>query len=1060
MTKRTLLFESDFTGFTYPANNIIQDGWTHEGPGFWNDRFREIILATPRPLGTSAPSSVKTPSGFNSVMSRLTAVTNQFVEIELYWSMGINIAPPTGVVTPEGSRIHLKSWDGGADNFAFQLFIDYMFDWYDVNGTTTAPWITITAGTQGTIFQKQNADLIALPTQGNPTWNGIKYRLEFGKAPRVWIDAGWAGIWAEVTNPDTSVVFNLGFNAHRDIWLQLRGSDDLGNLETGVGRVSWVYEASDPESLPIGMTDEDGLIIIGVDPDDDGSGTSSGGGNGLGGGGDGGIAAGGSGLVGSGSEGNAADDGSLTGTGGASGWRGSGTGIDIIGWNMTTILDGFGFAEIHLKMVDSWNKAIKTFMNRKFIITDDIGKAIFRGYVRDLQEMERYQGKLIIEHIIAPLQRRETTLNFAETINLNGSIYDTAAIITSTKITLRNGFTPTDIGDGTFAVMVVPGPTAASSNENFNTIITASVTGVIANINSDDDNEISLIEVPTTGSIEISGVYSGTRSEVEGITLFVKAQFQDPFVFGNTVHIDLYDYDAAAYDTDIIDSQLIGGGIGLGRSRLLEFETKIKVDAINYIESAGDSNVFKVRVRVEFGGGAQTVIYIKFVDFIVFTDPQYTGANFPITNRDTPQRVTVTGNPVASNLNVGDTLVIGKRNDLVLIALAEEFFFGFTVDVDTAFLNYTASNFALNNMTTIDSIRSVLKKDQGVMYFRDDLNTLFFRKIANLDIASTVLSDDPSDPLQVKFLDNKIKVGDQYIQIQVTGAIYKTYDGESKVRATSDRLGGTSNLVLRINDPSLLSITEAENRITSELALLDQNREPTHSLIIPTANINLAGIYPGILYQVKRRGTTYPTSGSGIPLRMLNVSSEGYNKSNINFELGWKGTTPLDQTIDRNNEMKRLIRQTYHGMNTRPIGDLGGNEVTSHGHAGFTNRQATTTITSTGAGTGVSTTAVLETKYGMQVTANNNTGTFTSATILLQISFDGGSNYIDLLKYVFDSAGAHVDSALIPKHYASNLWAYASGTDLLTDTVFIRYNVSAISLAGDADIDIILLQSE
>ena len=88
-------------------------------------------------------------------------------------------------------------------------------------------------------------------------------------------------------------------------------------------------------------------------------------------------------------------------------------------------------------------------------------------------------------------------------------------------------------------------------------------------------------------------------------------------------------------------------------------------------------------------------------------------------------------------------------------------------------------------------------------------------------------------------------------------------------------------------------------------------------------------------------------------------------------------------------------------------------------------------------------------RIGMRVLANDNTGSFTSATIKLQLSLND-SDWDDYMTFTLDTAADdHVDAVAIDDFFT---WEINNTT--INRSLYVRYNVSAISVTGDADIDI------
>lgn len=1065
----------NFFNLTYPGGAGEEDGWTPDTA--WSD-WSEVTLAE-----SLTPTTTRLVAGVphqhvRTLTADLTPITvagkGQFT-IDFVYSLGVvNASENHPAINPGDLNIRLH--DSSTGKYV-QLLMNSLLDWHDSSSPQTREPgynLRVFNNPGETVYwvrQNNTASpltiLASLPGAGSFTFNRIRLRFEEGVAPIGEFDSGNLGAgFTEMSDAQTqnAFAFPSGFVLDKiDIIVQQHffTSDE----EFGIDQITIGYRVNDSiPTLTIGMFDDDGNVIIGVDPNDDGSGESSGGGGGLGGAGDGGIANGG--LVGSGSEGNVpnSEDALADGEYGASAWSGSGTGINILAWNATRILDSFGYAEIDLSMVDSFNYALNTFKGRNFLISDALGDALFRGYVKEVDVIDDYSGRLILEETHAVLQRRETKKNFLPVINQDGSTFGIVTAISTTKITIKNGSIPGSIAtDSTFAALIIPGDNPGSSFEDFDDLVEG--TGTITDVNNDDNRPVARqINSPgDTDSLIIEGTYSGVRADLEALKFKFRFTVAEIIFANQTVHFDMFDYVADDWEEDIIPTSSYAGSLGIGDSAKTEIEGQLESDVQRFIGTAGgDTDKFKLRFRIVFSSFLDlepSGIALYFADIEAFSNPLYDGSDFPITGKTNNQNnavLTVGNDPLNSGVGIGDTVVIGKRNDLVLAELALEFFNHYSVEVDSNFTNYTASDFLANNMTSYDAIRSVLKKESGLMYFVPSLNTLIFRKRANLDTTGVTLSDRATDAVNVKFHEQQSKTAEEYIQVQVTGSAYKKLDGEVNVYAEGNLRGSENSKILRINAPEYASITEARNRVDSEIALIDEAKAPVHNIEITENELGILKI--GNLFDVKRRGTT----ATSVPLRMINISNNSFNNQLIMLDLGWKGTSFEDREIEEINENKRLRRATYRSMVTRPQGNVTGNEVLSHDHIGMSNIQEANAITATGAGTTVAAIHKTQNKYGLQVTPNDNAGTFTSATIDLFVSFDGEATWHRAMRFVLNVASAYSDFTNIDNLHstvADNDWLYNSGTDLLTDSIDIRYDIIAISLIGDADVDIILLKS-
>jgi len=645
----------------------------------------------------------------------------------------------------------------------------------------------------------------------------------------------------------------------------------------------------------------------------------------------GGIIEGGNGIPGSGSEGNI--DYSIyksnIGTGDATGWRDSGSGISIVNWNFTRELDGFGFCDVELSVVNNWSQILSSFIGKNVALTQD-GVIIFRGYVVEPHLPYRYEGVLTLKERHHKLNEFETNLNYSLIITTLGTFYAKITVVNTTTITIENPSISGIAKDGSHAVLIIPGDDPAFSLEDFNNLVSGQ--GTISDVNTDDENYVnshvssSLIE----SFVELEGVYSGTRSSITALVIKGKTDVKELFQ-GNVIRLYAWDYTLGTPAYVEIDSQNISGSyLPIGRVAF-EWETSITSSPQNYVNTA--DNKFKIKFAVDERGAFEN-IKVKFLDLVVYTDPFYTGDKFVISNTDVAAgTITSTTNFATAGVNVGDTIIIGTKNTIVLAALAGEFFHDMTIDVDSTFTGYTASNFAKDHLSSINAIRSVLKKDQGLMYYDSNLDTLFFKKKSNLTETGITLSNSSfKSGIQTHIVEAQTKQQDAYRRYEVTGNNYKIFDNDEKpVFAASDNTGLLTNRVGRLTDTSLNSVTECQDRADSEKALSEQSSKVFSVDYDDNDEIELAKLFPGQLFKIQYHGTLHDgDDGRGLPLNQVAVTRLG-KKLSIQMTFGWKATSYEDRKTDEINDLRTEISMLKSAMGIRSTGQLKG-LIASHRH--------------------------------------------------------------------------------------------------------------------------------
>ena len=112
--------------------------------------------------------------------------------------------------------------------------------------------------------------------------------------------------------------------------------------------------------------------------------------------------------------------------------------------------------------------------------------------------------------------------------------------------------------------------------------------------------------------------------------------------------------------------------------------------------------------------------------------------------------------------------------------------------------------------------------------------------------------------------------------------------------------------------------------------------------------------------------------------------------------------------------------------------------------------QDTETITTVAAGAVADHWTKPTDQIAMTVIGNNNTGSFTSCVVDLEVSLTGSGAWESYKTWNLDTAG----TALTDTVELNGYFTWDIDTDVVGRTIYYRYNVTAISLVGDGDIDI------
>lgn len=635
------------------------------------------------------------------------------------------------------------------------------------------------------------------------------------------------------------------------------------------------------------------------------------------------------GLPGSGSEGNydlTAFKGT-TGTGDSSASGGSGFGIDILGYNYTREMDGFGYATVFLTVSNGWSALLNIFISKQFNLTEQ-GVTLFNGYVTEVETPDRYSAILTLREVTFKLTEDEAQKNYALVINTSGDWYDTVSTIATTRITLTQGDNSNIATDSTMAVLVQPGAEAANTTETFITILTGTASGGGDIDNMNTDNEL-YIGSGIHSIAEVELVYSGTVENITAFELEIKWTALPSHFSDESVVIAIYDWDAAAYET--IETHSVGlwpfpGNIGKKSTPLIKVNSETPQ---NYFDGVAHGSTKKFKIKLDPSSDLTSRLY--YATLKVFTEPAYDGTAAVINGVTDTDKIDSTSNFSTIGVNTGDTVIVGLKNTTVLAEIIAESYYNFTADIDAdaSFTGFTGSDFAAQHATQADAIRSVLKKEKAIFYYDPTTTppTLFMKKKSDLTDTGIVLSNSSfKGGVQVEIVSAQVKQVSEYAGCLVTGNTYKVYDTEVSISHFERIAGANTNRILRITDTSINSVTEAKARAISELALITLAGDPDFKIRWPSGD-TLPTITPGTLFDVQYHGTLY----SDLPLRMINVDKRGNNPMELFLELGWKGSTPEDREIDETNDIRKRLMALEAGMSNRPTGSLLA-EIESHYH--------------------------------------------------------------------------------------------------------------------------------
>lgn len=630
--------------------------------------------------------------------------------------------------------------------------------------------------------------------------------------------------------------------------------------------------------------------------------------------------------------------------------EGSGTTIEVQLWNYNQFMDAIGQATFKLREADqdSYN-ALLGWRGKKLVVYDSTNNVVmFRGSVEEIHTEDLYDLKFILKQKQNIYARREATLDFAQPLKADLTDVSINTSISTTQLTDTAAVfsTPAEaLDNGEYGVVIVPDGTPAFSTQGVDEggLSTVEGTGIQIdsgdaedNINTDDENYI-FINNPTGGTsteITMLGTYSGTRTNVTDITVFIRYQAHEIITSGvnftQVLQVQIYNYTTAQYDDIGVapNSPNTYDRGTFGWHAPHEVTVEFIGDYTDYIKAADDE--FKVRLTMELSATATYFLRIQYIEVKFYTNPFYDGTAFPITTVNSDTLLTVTGNPTGSGVDTGDGYSIGKINTEVLADLTTEHPFGISTDIDAGLTLYTAAKFGTQTVETWQALLAIAKREQAVIYYRDSSNTLTITKKANLSAPTITLTDVKGEIYECRFLDVQLKNLEQYNSAEVTGASYKRGETEVKIFQKTGFTGSVSNRVLRISDDTIYSNTEALERANGELALT-QDRNPNFRIEF---NSQLFTFYVGLLVNVVYKGVTY----SSLPIKAISVTHSGTNQTRQILEVGWSGTPANRRQIDRTNKIQRSILKLNKSVQARTVGIVTGISGShDHDHDALTN---------------------------------------------------------------------------------------------------------------------------
>ena len=468
---------------------------------------------------------------------------------------------------------------------------------------------------------------------------------------------------------------------------------------------------------------------------------------------------------------------------------------------------------------------------------------------------------------------------------------------------------------GDNAVMIVPADEGSFVNELVEDSVTSlgTLSGGYNQINDlDPDTKAwSYNASDTVEWIQFNGSSANIKATVTGIRFSVMGKYG---VASNaeTFKLQYYRDDSTWQDIeDCVEIKPANAQIWAHNSPEIVFEGYIHGN--DFLDGSDDWHFRLYLVKV--GAPSECKIHIMSAEMDIYTDNVHTSTYFPITSYNAPSTIlTVTDdpdfsiNPIESGVAIGDTYIIGKKNEDLLNTIlaynAVQYKFPVTRSVDTNFTGYTAKDFV--GGTILDAIEYLCDREIAHWYFDHDLNILEINKESTILLAAEheiVEANIDTHSLEEK-TDSNVK------SVTVNGATYRREpdDEEQQVQFTypddvqNFRVGEAAKYALKnfkIDDQAIRSKSEAAKLARSVYIM----RNATSVSIVAHTNTR-EDIWLGERLKITVDGEVYETD---YPVSAITMSySAGNNLLTQTVTGGWV-RTPL---IKRHaNILKKITKQ-------------------------------------------------------------------------------------------------------------------------------------------------------
>jgi hypothetical protein len=541
-------------------------------------------------------------------------------------------------------------------------------------------------------------------------------------------------------------------------------------------------------------------------------------------------------------------------------------------------------------------------------IINSLSEICWRGLVEEvrIKGLRNEKVELILRQPHSQLLNEETAKNYEGT---SGKI---TAVDTTTITDDQQAWTVDEFaGKG---VGLSPGSDPGSEIQSITTATPSGGGGTfypVSNVNTDDGTSLNWAVSAGSETLTLTGTLSAiAKGDINNIAISLTAQMRQLLLTSQTLTLKIYNYTTPGYET--IETRTRAPGLW----PVAFFPVDIlqgTVDGNDYVETGTDE--FKIQLSHSIAGDVK--IFYLLVE--MYTDELYAGAFYPVTS-NTATVLTVTGSPSTTGVDVGDFIKVGTVNTTVLQQLLEEHAFYILNDIDTGMTGYTAADFAGQNFTTDQAVRQVLKKEEGILVFKDQDNTLYLVKKDNLDDLSSTY--DFGNTQAVEWLEIQNRRSAVHRAVEVTGASYKILEDEVSVYARVEQSGVKSTKTKRISDDTIGTVTEARKFAAGELAILN-NEDPSFTFRYDKS--------PGFFYVGAEVNVTFDGTTYKLPIKSITVSWKGKGSLRQVFEVGFQGTPPADRQRNDINELKAGQNRNNRAINIRSVGVVSGS-ISSHSH--------------------------------------------------------------------------------------------------------------------------------